>query len=99
MAPKYFPKSKGCDVSQPRRENDVTDKAIGIARVRHESEVTEHPADINKTDNGEGHVLQLAASAIAQNRNQQDQRDRERRHGNKESVPARALFATARIRK
>src|SRR5207248_9034176 len=67
-------------------------------RVVDESEVPNHPADINKTDNGERYALQLAASAIAQKRNQQDQRDRERRHGNKESVPARALFTTARIR-
>src|SRR5438552_16646120 len=98
MAAEDFPKSKGCDVSQPRRENDVANKAVGIARVRHESEVTEHPADINKTDNGERYASQLAASAIAQNRNEQDQRDRERRHGNKESVPACALFFATRMR-
>src|SRR4029077_7326057 len=94
MAAENFPKSKCRDVSQPRRENDVANKAVGVASVRHKSEVTEHPADVNKTNNGERYALQLAAGAIVQNRNEQDQRDRERRHGDKESVPARARFFT-----
>src|SRR5213075_2033916 len=98
VAAEHFPESKCRDVSQARRENDVANKAVGVASVRHKSEVTENPADVNKTDNGERYASQLAASAIAQNRNEQDQRDRERRHGNKESVPARALFTAARIR-
>src|SRR6266850_6517853 len=98
MAAENLSESKCRDVSQPRRENDVANKAVSIASIRDKSEVTEHPADVNKTDNGERYAPQLAASAIAQNRNEQDQRDRERRHGDKESVPARALFFAARIR-
>src|ERR1700756_3556128 len=98
MAAENFPESKGRDVSQARRENKVAKKAVGVASVRHKSEVTEHPADVNKTDNGQRYLLQLAASAIAQNRNEQNQRDRERRHGDKESVPARPLLFTVRIR-
>src|SRR6266850_1108617 len=93
-----FPDNKCRDVSQPCRENNVANEAVGVASVSDKSEVTEHPADVNKTDYGERYASQLAASAIAQNRNEQDQRDRERRHGDKESVPARALFFAARIR-
>src|SRR5882724_11512838 len=98
MASENFSESKCRDVSQPRRENSVANKAVGVASVRDKSEVTEHPADVNKTDNGERYASQLAAGAIAQNRNQQDQRDRERRHGAKESVPAGALFFATRMR-
>src|SRR5262245_40722986 len=98
MAAKNFPESKCRDVSQPRCENDVAKKAVCIPSVRDKSEVTEHPADINKTDNGERYVPQLAASAIAQNWDEQDQRDRERRRGDKESVPTRARVSPARIR-
>src|SRR4029077_3817712 len=97
-AAENFSESKGRDVSQPRRENDVAKKAVGVASVRDKSEVTEHPADVNKTDNGERYASQLAASAIAQNRNEENQRDRERRHGDKESIPARALFFATRMR-
>src|ERR1700757_5017033 len=98
MATENFPDSKGRDISQPRRKNNVTKEAVGVASVRHKSEVTEHPANVNKTDNGQRYVLQLAASAIAQNRNEQNQRDRERRHGDKESVPARPLLFAVWIR-
>src|SRR5882724_2129325 len=98
MAAENFPESKCRDVSQPRRENDVANKAVGVASVSDKSEVTEHPADVNKTDNGERYTPQLTASAIAQNRNEHDQRDRERRHGDKESVPARALFFATWLR-
>src|SRR5258705_10321721 len=98
MAAENFYESKCRDVSHPRRENNVANKAVGVASVRDKSEVTEHPADVNKTDNGERYALQLAAGAIAQNRNEQDQRDRERRHGDKESVPTRALFFATRLR-
>src|SRR5882757_10630250 len=98
MAAENFPETKRRDVSQSCRENNVANKAVGVASVRDKSEVTEHPADVNKTDNGERYALQLAASAIAQNRNEQDQRDRERRHGDKESVPAGALFFATRRR-
>src|SRR4029453_18496091 len=98
MAAEYLSESKCRDVSQPRRENNVANKAVGVASVSDKSEVTEHPADVNKTDNGERYASQLAASAIAQNRNEQDQRDRERRHCEKQSVPARAVFFAARMR-
>src|SRR6476660_8005727 len=98
MAAENFSESKCRDVSQPRRENNVAKKAVGVASVRDKSEVTEHPADVNKTDNGERYASQFTTSAIAQNRNEQDQRNRERRHGDKESVPARALFFAARVR-
>ena len=84
MTAENLPESKAGNVSQPRCENNVTDKGVGIARVRHESEMTEHPTDVNKTDNREGYALQLAVGAIAQNRNEQDRRDRERRRGDKE---------------
>src|SRR6266576_224039 len=98
MAAENFPESKCRDVSQPRRENNVANKAVGVSRVRHESEVTEHPADVNKTDNGQRYVSQFAAGAIVQNRDEQDQRDSERRHGDKESVPTRSLFFATRRR-
>src|SRR5262245_65893906 len=90
MAAENFPESKGRNVSQPRRKDDVANEPVGVASVRHESEVTEHPADVNKADNGERYVSQLAASAVPQNWNEQNQSDRERRHGDKESVPTRA---------
>src|SRR5262245_472764 len=98
MPAKNSPESKGRDVSQCRRKNDVTNKAIGIPRVRDESEMTEHPADVNKTNNGKGYALQLAASAVPQNWNQQDQSHRERRHGDEECVPTGTRFFATRIR-
>src|SRR5262249_21302258 len=90
--------SKGCDISQPRRENDVANETVGVASVRDKSEMTEHPANVKKTDNRQRYALQLAASAIAQNRNEQDQGDRERRHGSEQAVPAPTRFFAARIR-
>src|SRR5512132_4255449 len=65
MAAENFSESKCRDVSQSRRENNVANKAVSVASVSDKSEVTEHPADVNKTNNGERYALQLAASAIA----------------------------------
>src|SRR5215471_11428636 len=65
MATEYFPESKCGDVSQPRCENNVTNKAVCVASVRDKSQVTEQPADVNKTDNREGYALQLNAIANA----------------------------------
>src|SRR4026208_1940863 len=98
MAAENFPERKSRDISQSRRENNVANKAVGIASVRDESEVTEHPADVNKTDNGERYALQLAASAIPQNWTEETPRDRDRRHADKESVPTGARFFATRIR-
>src|SRR5262249_10395871 len=98
MVAEKLSESKRCDVRHCRRENYVANEAVGVASVRDKSEVTKHPADVNKTDNGERYVSQLAASAIAQNWDEQDQRNRERRHGDKESVPTRARIFAARIR-
>jgi hypothetical protein len=41
--------------------------------------------------------LQLAASAVPQNWNEQNQRDYERRRGDKESITTRARFLVAWI--
>src|SRR5258705_11173517 len=98
MAAENFSESKCRDVSQSRRENNVANKAVGVASVRDKSEVTEHPADVNKTNNGERYALQFAAGAIAQNRNKQDHRDHEPRNGNKKAQPTRALRFAARRR-
>ena len=64
MAAENFPESKGRNVSQPCRENNVANEAVGVASVRDESEVTEHPADVNKTNNRKGYALQFAVRAI-----------------------------------
>jgi len=66
MAAENFPKVKAATSVQPCRENNVANEAVGVASVGDKSEVTEHPADVNKTDNGERYASQLAASAIAQ---------------------------------
>ena len=97
MAAENFPESKSRNVSQRRRKNDVANEAVGVASVREKSEVTEHPADVNETDNSEGYALQLAASAVPQNWNEQNQRDYERRRGDKESITTRARFLVAWI--
>src|SRR5947207_4689711 len=75
MTPEDLPESEGRDVAQRRGENNVTNKAVGIDGVGEKSEMTEHPAHANKTDNGERDSLEFAASAIPQNWNQQDQRN------------------------
>ena len=98
MPAENFPERKRGDVGQFRRENDEAKKAVGVARVGEKSEMAEHPADVDESDNRERHSLQFAAGAIAQNRNEQNQRDREHRHRDKESVPAGARFFAARMR-
>src|SRR5262249_32086940 len=98
MATEDFSESEGRDVAERRRENNVTNKAVGIGRVGEKSEMTEHPADVNEADNSERHPLQFAARAITQNGNQQDQRDCEDGPGDKKAIPAGASFFAARMR-
>src|SRR5262249_22408080 len=98
MVAEKLSESKRCDVRHCRRENYVANEAVGVASVCDKSEVTKHPADVNETDNGQRYVSQLAASAIAQNWDEQDQRNRERWPGDKESVPTQATVFRTGIR-
>src|SRR6266700_2121295 len=54
MPPKQSAKCKRGDVIQFRREDDVTKKSVGIRRVRQKTQMSEHPADINKTHDAQG---------------------------------------------
>src|SRR5207237_9382000 len=88
MPPKQSAKCKRGDVIQFCREDDVTKKSVGIRRVRQKTQMSEHPADVNKANDAQRHLLQFAPGALAQDRNQQDQCDRENRHGHKTAIPA-----------
>ena len=95
MASENFAERKCSYVTDRSCKNNVTKKTVGIGGVGQKSEVPEHPADVNKPDDGQRHALQFAARAVAQNRNEENQRDRKHRNGNKKSIPAGArLFAT-----
>jgi hypothetical protein len=85
-------------VAQLRRENDVEEIAVSIHRVREETEVSEHPADVNKADDAQRHALQLAAGAVAQDRHEQNERDGEDGHCHEKAIPARAGLLSARMR-
>src|SRR6266498_2782723 len=88
MPPKQSAKCKCADIIQFGREDDVTKKSVGIRRVRQKTQMAEHPADVNKANNAQRHLLQLASGAVAQDRNEQDQCDSENRHGHKKAIPA-----------
>src|SRR4051812_7640107 len=98
MPAEDFSEGECGDVADRSRENDEANKAVGVARVGEESEMPKHPADINESDNRERHFLQLSVRAIAQNRNEEDERYCEDRHCDKKSVPAGARFITAWVR-
>src|SRR4051794_3699359 len=84
-------------IAEFRRENDVTQVAVCVSRIGQETEMAKHPADVYEADNGERHSLQFAARTIPRDRDEQDERNRENRHGNEECVPTRARFPSARI--
>src|SRR6059058_1717711 len=98
MPAENFSDRERSNVAQRSRKDNEADEAVSIARVSQKSEMPEHPADINESDDGERHPLQFAAGAIAQNRNDQDQRDLEDRHRDKKTVPTGAWFFAARMR-
>ena len=50
MATEQSAKSKRRDVVQFRREDNVDHVAIGVRGISEETEVAEHPADVNETD-------------------------------------------------
>src|SRR5439155_26092178 len=88
MPPEQSAKCKSGDVIQFRREDDVTKKSIGIRRVRQKTQMSEHPADVNKANDAQRHLLQFAAGAVAQDRNEQDQCDSKNRHGHEKAIRA-----------
>src|SRR6266853_4515113 len=98
MSAENFAKGERGDVTHSRGKNNETNKSVSVARVSQKSEMPEHPADINESDDGERHSLQLAAGAIAQDRNEQDESDREDRHCHKKSIPTGAWFFAAWMR-
>src|ERR1700724_3524085 len=61
MASENFAERERRNVTQTGRENDEADKAVGVARVRHKSEMPEHPAHIDESDNRQRHSLQFSA--------------------------------------
>ena len=85
-------------IVQLGRENDIEKIAVGIHRVREETEVSEHPADVHKADDAQRHALQLAAGVVAQNRHEKNQRDSKDGHRYKAAIPAGAGLFAARMR-
>src|SRR6266496_206792 len=98
MPPKQSAKCKRADIIQFGGEDDVTKKSVGIRRVRQKTQMSEHPADVNKANDAQRHLLQFAPGAVAQDRNEQDQRDSEHWHGHKKSIPACTSLFAARMR-
>src|SRR6266478_8271897 len=70
MPPKQSAKRKRADVIQFGCEDNVTKKSVGVGRVRQKTEVSEHPADVNKANDAQRHLLQFALSAVSQDRNE-----------------------------
>jgi len=97
MTPKQAPEGKRGHVVHLRRKDDVTNISVSVDGVREKAEVAKHPSDVNKADDGQTHPLQLASGAVAQNWNEQDERDREHWHRDEKSIPARAGFISARV--
>src|SRR5438105_3899931 len=77
MSAENFAKGERRDVAHCRGKDNERDESVSVARVRQKSEMPEHPADIDESDDGERHSLQLTAAAIAQDRNDQDESDQE----------------------
>src|SRR5467141_1022191 len=98
MASKQSAKCKRADVIQFGREDDVTKKSVRIRRVRQKTQMSEHPADVNKAHEAQRHFLQFAPGAVAQDRNEQDQCNRENRHSHKKAIPACTWLFAARMR-
>src|ERR1700675_353581 len=96
MTPKQATERKRGHVVHLRRKDDVTDISVSVDGVREKAEVAEHPSDVNKADDRQGHPLQLAPGAVAQNWNEQDECDSEHRHRDEKSIPARAGVISAR---
>ncbi len=86
MPSKQSSKRKCTDVIQFGRKNNLTKKSVGIRRIREKTQMSKHPADVNKADDAQQYVLQLAACAIAQDSNKQDQCDNENRHGHEKAI-------------
>ena len=63
--------------------------AVGVRRVREETDVAEHPAEINEAQDRERRVLELTLGPIPRDRNDEDEAHDEHRQGHEEPVPAR----------
>src|SRR5438128_6835971 len=98
MPSKPSAKCKRADVIQFGREDNVTKKSVGVGGVRQKTQMSEHPADVNKANDAQRHLLQFAAGAVAQDRNEQDQHDSENRHSHKKSIPTCTRLLAARMR-
>src|SRR5207247_11046845 len=98
MPPEQSAKCKRADIIQFGREDDVTKKSVGVGGVRQKTQMSEHPANVNKANDAQRHLLQFAAGAVAQDRNERDQCDSENRHGHEKAIPACTWLFAARMR-
>src|SRR5437867_5211511 len=98
MPSKPSAKCKRADVIQFSREDNVTKKSVGVGGVRQKTQMSEHPTDVNKANDAQRHLLQFAAGAVAQDRNEQDQHESENRHSHKKSIPTCTWLFAARMR-
>jgi hypothetical protein len=80
-----------------RREKNVEQIAVSVGGVGQKRQMPEHPADVDKSHDGERHALKLALNPVSQNRDQQDQRHRIDREGDEQSVPAPTRFLALRL--
>src|SRR6266446_815769 len=98
MSAENFAKGERGDVAHCRGKDNERNESVSVARIRQKTEMPEHPADVNEAHDRKRHSLQLTAGAIAQDRNDQDESDREDRHCHKKSIPTGAWFFAAWMR-
>src|SRR5206468_10150358 len=98
MSSKQSAKCERADIIQFGGEDNVTKKSVGVRRVRKKTQMSEHPADVDKANDAQRHLLQFAPGTVAQDRNEQNQGDSENRHGHKKSIPAWTWLFAARMR-
>ena len=98
MFAKKFTKRERGDIVQFRREQQIQQIAVGVAGIGQEGQMAKHPSQVNKTDNGQGELLQLPVDFVPQDGNQQDERHHIDRQHNEQPVPTLAGFLALRLR-
>ena len=72
-------------------EDQVEEIAVGVLRVRQKPDVSEHPADVEEPEQGQGDGLELPFGPVAENGHQQDQGNHKRGPDDEHAVPARPI--------